>query len=383
MVNKLSLQDLQNIRNALQEFTEARTQAKPDKDLILTVIKIDGRNTLQSTRLSKMKWYSRLIRWFGLGGSTLKSVAQFLRRKEPYLPRKFYGQNKDILRLQHKDHLKMNYTDEAVEYLTDIEKMTKVAYRELQRAKSKGYEIIKHCIDDHNKAHKQKIMISFCENEKINLREVDIKHRRFIGYSSPNPMSPFPIADEHLNELYSIKDIEKKKKENDLEELSPKVLGFCYEHGIGIEKNRDEAIKNYRKDFQNEYSAAYNLGHLFLKDGEISEAIESLKQAEAILLAMLNKAQNGVDEVKKQRWHRDIVQDLLKPEEMQDPNREEEAEAKEKRLAYIEMLEKENSYFIKKWNKALHQTYIVLIEAYKKAGNKGFAAEYQQKAGIP
>lgn len=68
MVHKLSIHELTSICQSLGDFAEARCKPQPDRDCILTVQKINGRETLETIKLSEMSWFSRTIRWFGFGG---------------------------------------------------------------------------------------------------------------------------------------------------------------------------------------------------------------------------------------------------------------------------------------------------------------------------
>lgn len=382
MENKLSFQDLQDIRQALQEFGQARTQAKPNRDVILAVNKIDGRETLKTIRISKMKWYSRFVRWLGFGNATLRSAARFLQEKEPYLPHVFSG-------LKKEDYfLKNHYEPDALNYLTDVNQMTKDNYRELQRIKSKGCDVLKRCVSHYNKKHRSKIAIEFVESEKINLLNSFKRSTRCIHHTSPNPMTPFPKDENiHLRNLYKVPFVDEQgaykdraRRVRDKIEVSSAVIGFCFEHGLGTKKNKAAAIRNYEEVIQTEYSACYNLGHLYFKDEDYVRSIEALKKAEEILLGKIHFAQNKVNEVRNQRWPDDYAEQLLMEVENLPDNREEQAEGRERRQKYIEGLEKENAHYFKKWNKALYQTYLVLIEVYKKTGDVALSAEYQQKA---
>ena len=86
--------------------------------------------------------------------------------------------------------------------------------------------------------------------------------------------------------------------------ISPKVLGFCYEYGLGTKKNIEEAIKNYREAANdNEYSACYNLARLLLNRGDVQEAVDSLKKAEDILLKKIDDAQKVIEDMRLKPLH--------------------------------------------------------------------------------
>lgn len=247
MAEKISFQELQTICQALGEFADARSEAQPDKDVILTVTKIDGRETLQATRLSEMSWLSRIIRWFGFGGATVYSVAEFLQYHEPYIPKRFSG-------LQGRGILENHYSDDAIDELTTLDKET---YRELKHQKRRGCEIFKRCVSHHNELHCSKAYILLQENERTDLKRDGSGGTVTTGgidFSYPNPMGPFPAGDENeIRERYHVPIIDQNEFLHldpffrTVTAVSPKVLGFCYEYGLGTKPNHAEALKNYRE----------------------------------------------------------------------------------------------------------------------------------------
>lgn len=352
---QLSFQDLQSICQALGEFADARSQEVPDKDLILTVINNNGRKTLQTTRISHMTWFGHRINWLGEGDSSLKAVAEFLRSYEPYLP--------DFHSLKEKKakmtSLKYHYTKEAVNDLINLEKAT---WEELRIKKIQGCEAFKRCLSSHNRNHEKQIYILLQENEKIDLSgSTSCGSLTQVEYSFPQPMGIFQKEEDEnkLCEIYKFPIIDPSEflylspffRER-LRDVSPKVLGFCYEYGLGVKKNREEAIKNYRIAASPvEYSACYNLARLLIQKGDFKEAVENNDVKEAIDLLKI-----------AEKYLLDIICDTKREFEQGDLCDPEEWEE------------------MKEWRAALKKVYVVLIEAYRLQGNDLLQAEYEQKS---
>lgn len=329
MLYKLTSQNLNDICQALSTFAEARSKPVEDRDVILTVIKMHGQKTLRAVRLSEVSWHGRLIHHFGLGGSNLASVANFLQTREPFLPRH--------LRLYNKESLSFHYTDEAVEDLLHIEK---AQLKRLKKQKREGCEIFKRCICKHNHDHSNKIYILLQEDE-----------RKCLKYRYQHPMGPLnsekaktlatrykpPIIDE--NEFLYLH----PRSRRNLCQISPNVLGFCYEYGLGTKKNIQEAIHHYRIAIQkNAYAACYNLARLLLVEEKFDEAIDLLKKCEGIItedIRSLEKACENLDEERKNNIQKCILQ-------------------LEKRLKLV---------------------YLVIIDIYNKVNDPILKAEYEQK----
>lgn len=368
-----SFQNLESTCQALGTFASARSQEKPDKDIILTVRKINGHKKLETIRLSKMTLCERLIRWFGFGGSTLKSVASFLECHEPYIPKSFS-------QLKNRKILSFYYTEDVVNKLENLEKKQ---WKELKKQKVQGCEIFKACLSHHNSQHSKKIYILLQEEEKVDLRGAWSISGGGVSHSSPNPMGIFQDGDEKLlRERYRPPIIDKnefsyrnpffRSKQNS----SPTVLGFCYEYGLGTKRDLKKAFQNYHEAAeQNEYSACYNLARLYLKKkGFAHEVIDSLKKAEEILLKKICDAQKAIEDLRQTPdhvWMRELFKDL--------PEREETKEEYDRRMNRVKELEQRNGCFIKKWNKDLKRVYRVFIEAYNQAGSPGLKAKYEQK----
>lgn len=355
MAEKISFQELQTICQALGEFADARSESQPDKDVILTVTKIDGRETLQATRLSEMSWFARIIRWFGFGGATVYSVAEFLQSNEPYIPRSFS-------RLQDRVILEYHYSDDAIDELTTLDKET---YRELKHQKRRGCEIFKRCVSHHNELHCSKAYILLQENERTNLEAWLTETVGGITYSSPNPMGRFPAGDENkIRERFKHPIIDQneflylKPFFNNAAHVSPNVLGFCYEYGLGTKPNHDEALKNYREAAdKNEYSACYNLGRMLFEQGDVNDAIDALKKGEDILIDRIDNANDRVYHIQN-----DVVPGFGKahPQTIKDAT-------------------EFNEGCQKVWQKDLNRIHLVLIEAYRSKGDDVTANDYEQK----
>lgn len=380
MTGKLTFQELQTTCQALGTFAAARSQPTPDKDVILTVKKINGRETLQTARLSKMPWYSRIVLWLGFGGSSLKSVSHFLEKHEPHLPT-------DFQILKNRSYLSNFYTDEAINNLSGIEKDK---WEALKKQKVQGCKIFKRCVSHHNqKIFAKKVFVFLPESDRIE----DLCRSGSIGFggvraSNPNPMGLFPKGDEQaLRAQYQpqtskLKLLFKKKTVN----LPPHVLGFCYEYGLGLKKDVDKAITNYQQGAaQGEYSACYNLASLLLEKNQTKEAIDHLKIAETILTKKIDYAQKVYENMRaKTQPELDLEfnMDLFggKFEGSEEPLREETAEEKTKRLEEADRFEREAAPYIQEWKEDLQKLYPVFIEAHKRAGNQALEAEYRKKA---
>lgn len=381
MSDKLSFQDLQSTCQALGAFADARLQEQSDKDIILTIKKINGREILQTTRLSTMTWCARLIRWFGFGGSTLTSVARFLENHEPYLP--------SFASLKDKNILCDHYTEGAICKLGQIEK---APWTNLKKQKTQGCEVFKRCLTHYNRQHSGKIHILLQEYEKIDLGSHGSMHCGGIFHSWPNPMGVFHEDEHTLRERYKPPIIDTNEFmyldpffRTTNHNLPPETLGFCYEYGLGTQKNIDKAIKNYREACaDHKYSACYNLGCLLLKKNNIQEAIDSLRKAERILLRRIGDTEKAIADLRTKPRHIQIQELFNDPsgEQLNQPEREETIEEHEKRMKQVEELEQTNGPYIKKWNKALQKTHLVLIEAYTRTGDALLKAEYEQKLQV-
>ncbi len=187
MIQKLSFQEMNSICKTLGEFANARLQKNPDKDVILVIKKINGRETLRATRLSKMSWCARFVRWFGFGGATLKSVAHYLEDHEPCLP--------NFSRLKDKSILSKYLTEDAINKMTNLESEKLTV---LKKQKSQGCEVFKKCLSNHNRQFSRKIYIELVEYEKYkNLCNSGSTHDdRGINHTWPNPMGVLKKEDE-------------------------------------------------------------------------------------------------------------------------------------------------------------------------------------------
>jgi tetratricopeptide (TPR) repeat protein len=347
MLNKLYLHELRTICQALGDFAEARSKPQPDRDLILTVQKINGRETLESVRLSEMSWFSRVIRWFGFGGATLTSVARFLKSHEPYLPSRFA----DISR---RNLLEYSYEDRDVDDVMNLDKPT---YKQLKQQKSKGCEIFKECLVHHNKRSRFEVFVLLQEWEKTNLRNRGSLSFYGVADSWPNPMGPLdqngkrsmleryhpPILD--FSEFAYLDPFFRKTKDSPL----PHVLGFCYEYGLGTKEQRDEAYKQYEMATGNQYSACYNMGRMLVEDGRPDEAIDYLTKGEDLLIAKIGEAQQAIDDAKNRR----------------DPS--------------LQEIEDQLNLCIKECKKALKKIYFIFTRAYIDMGDVAKTDEYALK----
>lgn len=294
-MTKLSFQAAKQTTIVLNQFYEARS--RNDKDVILTVKKINGQQSLATTRLSEMSWCQRTIRWFGFGGSTLKSVAWFLQQNEPKLPDHYK-------KLQNRDWLACVYESQDVQAVSDL---SKASYNELKTQKIRGVELFKQCVAHHNQNHRKKVYVLFQEDEKRDLSSHGSSSDKSspLYESHPNPMGLMPgekdlrwIKDHYKaplierNQFPYMKDFFFQRQQD----IPKHVLGFCYEYGLGVAQNTDQAFACYLEAYQNDpqnYSAAYNLSRLYLQRGEKDRAIETLNQIQKVLIQKIQ----GVDKL--------------------------------------------------------------------------------------
>lgn len=348
MANKLYLSELKTICQALGDFAEARSKPQPDRDLILTVKKINGRETLETLRVSEMSWLARLVRWFGFGGATLTSVASYLQSHEPYLPSKFAS-------LRYQIVISLCYKKSDVD---DVMKLDKTTYRKLREQKSKGCEIFKRCLVHHNAASRYQVYILLQEHEKTDLKNHGSSSFAGVTDHWPNPMGPLNKDDERfLHERYHHPIIDVAELgyldpffRRGADSVLPHVLGFCYEYGLGVKRQRDEAYKYYEKGVAaNQYSSCYNLGRMLVEDGRERQAIDVLEKGEDSLIVKIDEAQQSIDDAKARL----------------DPD--------------LQKIEDHHSRLIKAWQKALRKTCFVLLKAYENLGDQKKVDEYSQK----
>ncbi len=355
MREKLSFNALENICHVLGKFAEMRSKEPKNKNIILTIKKINGREILQIAELSKLSWLARLIRWFGFGGSTLKSVASFLQNHEPYIPKFSHLKNKELLSL--------HYTEEAVDQFSNIKKEKWI---QLKEEKVRGCEIFKRCLLRHNETSRfKKIYISFKEEEKSSVDgRTEFGIGSLIAHSNPNPMTPVDDNEtKHIHERY--------RTPISFSNLTYKSLGFCYEHGLGIEANKEKAIENYHKAIkEEEYSACYNLGRLYLEDNT-ERSIVLLKQAEKILLKKIKNAEELINRMTTR--HLQAEEQLL--------NNSVDRELINNTMKTCTEKTTEANLLIVHWNKALKKVYLVLVRACDKHKDLSSKEEYEKKIG--
>lgn len=154
MADLISFKTVVNVCDALGRFAQARAGPKPNKDFILMVKRIDGRDTLQITQISQLNWMHRQIRRFGLSclgrflgtDTTLKGVAEYMNRNCPYLPRRF----SDL----KTAYLEGNYFKEAIPVIRALEKSR---LKKMREDKFRGLEVFKKCLSHHNANSARKI----------------------------------------------------------------------------------------------------------------------------------------------------------------------------------------------------------------------------------
>lgn len=383
----ISYQDLINRCEVLNDFAEARTQTSPNKDVILVLKKIDGQKVLQTAKKSEVSDNWNETRCGHDWNATLEAVAKYLEKQEPYLPS--YSCLKNCSEL-----LGRRYDQETINKIQAINKKT---WKTLQLQKAKGYEVFKNCLVERNKKNQQNVYIVFEEYEKKSLLKKSIS-RRGIKYTYPNPMGFYPSQDEKILSLrYKIPLIESDEflffspffryyKSS----VSSKVLGFCYEYGLGAKKNINNAIEQYRKAAdKEEFSACYNLGRLYL-DSNLSESIKFLEKGKTILeckieMVELSLKENTIETVEKAIQEELIkekeeleakIKDLESLEKLDEYERNELDNDKERLMKLSnfkitpESIEKDQeshkklyAFYIKKWNKALQKIQTLLTEA--------------------
>lgn len=341
-MTQISFKAAEEICQALGKFAQARNGSKPNKDIILIVEKIEGRKTLQTTELSKMKWYNRLIRYFGLGNATLKAVATFLQENEPYLPQSFSEFKK-------KDILDCHYDKKDVETLLTIQKER---YTLLRKDKISGCKAFQQCLSHHNSKSKRKIPLILLRTSALNLQTSGTINGVDI---SPKPLGILPNEENTVQEnfyVYTIKDI---KNQN--------ILGFCHEYGLGTPVDLEKAFAAYKSAPLTDYAAQFNLGRLYLQKNNPINAITSFSQAENLLV-------------------QEIEQKL---KELEDLNADKEIKSQDPKLLqhYQEVMEKrkaDKKSDLKVLRKALSKTYLALAEAHKQNNGPAEQEKYSKLA---
>ena len=343
-----------------RKFEEARSAAQPDKDLILTVAKINGSEELQTCRVSDMTWWGWIVYLLGFGPSSLSSVAHFLQYHEPYIPK--------FSRLQDREFLALFYDDGEIDEWMNQDKQT---VKQIRDQKIKGCEIFKRCLIHHNQRHYCQVHVLFQEYEKKHFTSWGSCSWGDVSTSWPNPMGAFPAGNEdHYREKFVPAKIDIEAEEflyldpffrrHETKDLLPKVAGFCYEIGLGTEKNLDEAEKYYREAVdQEEYSAHYNLGRMLFEKGEFFEAIDVLVRGVDLLSDRMDQAQQVIDKNNTPPAH-------LKGKDLK---------------RYKRAMKPQNQFAercITEWNKAVNQIYRVLVEAYRENGNLQEADKIEQ-----
>ncbi|MCE5319304.1 MAG: hypothetical protein LLG04_18310 [Parachlamydia sp.] len=294
MADNISFKTAVQVCDALGKFADARSGTTPNKDFIMMVRKVDGRETLQLTQISQLNWMHRLIRCFGLSclerafgrDTTLKGVTDYLHRNCPYLPRRF----SDLKVVWMPDILKGHYHKEAIPELLGLKKER---LKKMREDKFRGIEIFKKCLSHHNAKSPRKIYLSCLPGDQIDLRGY-WRGGRGIIQRGPNPMGLLPgeVDQGQIVRKYEAPVIDPKEfpylepffcKKNEPEDLN--ALGFCYEYGLGVKKNHQKALNCYKVAVEKDpgYASLYNLGRLYLQDRQWQEANRTLTEAENFL----------------------------------------------------------------------------------------------------
>lgn len=298
-MNNLTFGQTESICNVLGKFADSKVETfdnfRPvpfayDK-LLLVIRKIEGRETLEAVRESRLTWYEYIVRWFNAGGAYIGNVAKFLEINEPYLPKG------DFNRELYANH----YEEEEIDKMRDLDRES---FKKLRYAKRAGCDIFKRCVNHHNLKHSKQVHVLFYEYDRIDLTNSD---ERPMGGNLKKYRAP--IIDQNkflfLNPVYRSKS-----------SLSSSAKGFCYENGLGTDKNIEEAKKYYRLGVQQEdYSACYHLGRLEHDKKLIEKAKSIITNRIASLSAFparLRANQDGSEEIRKLR--------LEKAKEVEDRN---------------------------------------------------------------
>lgn len=289
MTNIIYFSTTTEICTALGQYADAR--ATNDKDLILTATKIDGRETLTTVRKSTLRWYQRLIRYFGFGSSSLSAVARVLQENEPCLPRRMseidahYG-SIDAVRLRS---------------------LSKGEYKALQRDKARGSECFKDTLSRYNNTHRfGKTYLYLKEYEKVDL----LTH----------PTSPFGAirGDNSTLHKYKAPCLDPNKfcfLAPDMREVDTLVdftrLGFCYEYGLGVEKSEKLALELYELAKKQDHVARFNFSRLrLLTNSKDEEARKDLTELKAIVQTEKNMLVDTIREHAEKR--QSLPQELIR-----------------------------------------------------------------------
>lgn len=309
MSDNISLKTAMQICDVLGKFAEVRSGPKPNKDFIMMVRKVDGRETLQLTQISQMNWLHRLIRRFGcsclgrlLGNdATLKGVSNHLNRNSPYLPRRFV----DLQAAWMPDILRGHYHKEAI---PDVTALKKERLKQMREDRFRGIEIFKQCLAHHNARSRCKLYFAAQDGEKIDLRG-QWRGGGGIIRRGPNPMGLLPHEKDmgQMAKKYEAPVLEFRefgylephtfriiKHPEDLN-----VAGFCYEYGLGVKRDLEKAFSCYKASVQSEpsYAAFYNLGRHNLLKKEWEEGKRVLNLAETALKNLMQEGNRVLDMV--------------------------------------------------------------------------------------
>lgn len=205
---------------ALGLYANARSQAVPDKDVILDVKRTGGRDRLIATRLSEMSYGRRFVRFFGYGTATLTSVSAFLQSNEPYLAKKriMFAWGREF------------YTPDTIEQLDTL---SKARLKELRSNKARGCEIFKRCLSHHNQNSRYPVYIELKDRERKGLN-----YDFFRQDGIRDPMCRWDKEDKDAQIKYrtprlnpaTLLYLPPNLRARNPDELEPQVLGFCHEY---------------------------------------------------------------------------------------------------------------------------------------------------------
>lgn len=299
---KISFATLTNYCEVLGQFHDARL--KGNKNMILQVKKVDGRESLQLISLSQLGLLNRIVRWFGFGPATLTAVTAYLSQHEPYLPRVFsHLQGEQWLKFFKDFH----YDDASA---VALQALSKERFKQLRNDKIRGIELFKQCLNHHNKKSRFKVETFFKEYEKSDLRGWGASSPLYLV--TPRPIGHLPEADgefkmEKLARKYKIPCLDPSLSQfayllplfrSGDKVDSKNTLGFCYEYGLGVKQNLDKAFECYKEEIekpklQNSIFAAHiNLGRLYYYHRhDVKNALASFTTAEKLLSQVIQEGE--------------------------------------------------------------------------------------------
>lgn len=296
MADNISFHTAVQICDVLGSFAQARSGSKPNKDIIMMVQKVDGRETLKLTQLSRLTWLQRFVRWFGFGfagtNATLKGVNRYLSTHFPYLPRRF----SDLQSSTMPQILEGHYFKDAI---PEILSLKKARLKQLREERFQGIEIFKKCLANHNAKSRCKVYYADATSDSIKLT----KDNDAMGVLRPQDASK--IAKKYQGPILQPREfgyLDPEKVDKHWPQDS-NAKGVCSEYGLGVKKDRwraeiyylDAALGRYN------FAASYNAGRILMEKGDYNRSGNHLAEAEGLLQGKLDEGNRRLQQWAQRR----------------------------------------------------------------------------------